>query len=307
MVNTVFIVRHSERIDESKNAGEKADWKMFVANDKSKRNKSDLQADPILTKRGLAIASETAKSIAIILENIKLTDNTENLMEAAPDLPSSTPDSMSMISASPIQCIYTSRLRRCIETAYPIALELNVPLLVCTGLALTALAVERRRGLFEFHSMDEIRSFCPGINVISCDNDVNRGFHETLCCCSNNSSSSSSSSSSKLEKSTGSTPSLVPRDTWFNALTNIAVRHPVTVIVAHRESIRNLVSDVGLPGYGHTAVFHHTLHETRNNYNKNESVDISPSAASLNLEMWNGANETVFSYQYMLDESGGRV
>jgi hypothetical protein len=301
MVNTVFIVRHSERIDESKNASEKADWKMLVENDKSQRNKSDLQADPILTTRGLEIASETAKSIAVILENMKLKDYNETQITAAPDLPSLAAESI--VRKPAIECVYTSRLRRCIETAYPIALELNVPLLVCTGLALTALAVERRRGLFEFHSMKEISSFCPGVNVISCDNDVCRGFLETLCCCSN----SSNSSGSELKKSAGGTPSLAPTESWFDALTNIAVRHPVTVIVAHRESIRNLVSDVGLPGYGHTAVFHHTLHEMRNSDNSNKSIDKSPSAATLNLETWNGIDETVFSFQYMLDESGGKV
>ena len=75
--------------------------------------------------------------------------------------------------------------------------------------------------------------------------------------------------------------------------------------MAHRESITNLASDIGLPGYGHTAVFHHTLHETRNNDNK--SINQSPSAVTLNSEMSDGIDETVFSFQYMLNESGGKV
>lgn len=287
MVNTVFIVRHSERVDESKIASEKANWKTLVANDKSRRNKRDLKADPILTTRGLAIASETAKSIAIILENMKLKANSENEIIAAPDLTSPIPASQAMESASMIECVYTSRLRRCIETAYPIALELNVPLLVCTGLALTALAVEKRGTLFEFHNMEEIRSFCPGINVISCDDDVSGG-------------------TAVLEKSTHGTPRLVPTENWLNALKSIAERHSVTVIVAHRESIRNLVSDVGLPGYGHMAVFHHTLHETRTRNNCEKSIDKSPSSTTL-LSSGIGTDDTVFSFQYMLNESGGKV
>lgn len=297
MVNTIFIVRHSERIDESKVAGEKAAWKTFVENDTSTRNKRDLQADPVLTRGGIAIALETAKSIAIILERMILKEGSKIQTTAAADLPNSTHDSTSTTCASLIECIYTSRLRRCVETAYPIALELNVPLVVCTGLALTALAVERRKGLFEFHSMEDIRNFCPGVDVISCDSDVNRRHQETLCC------SCSRSSSSKYDDTSGGTACVFPTDSWFNALTNIAVRHPVTVIVAHRESIRNLASDVGLPGYGHTAVFHHTLNETRNK----RAVEKTPTTMTLNSKAPTDSINTVFSFQYMLDESGERV
>jgi hypothetical protein len=51
---------------------------------------------------------------------------------------------------------------------------MNVPLCVSTGLALTALAVEKRGGLFEFQSIKEIRALCLGVEVISCDEDAQK-------------------------------------------------------------------------------------------------------------------------------------
>ena len=206
MVNTLLIVRHSERIDESKVIDEKASWKQFVANDKSKRNKRDLQDDPILTKRGVLIAKDAAQSLYSLLNTVNKSsvigekgvqksavsgasavssdDNASNMARKSSSSSSSSNssgrltnhssnsnNSSSSVKSMPIDRIYTSRLRRCVETAYQLALLSHLPLYVCTGLALTAIAVERRKGTFEFHSMQEIRRFCPGVRVVSCDND----------------------------------------------------------------------------------------------------------------------------------------
>lgn len=372
MVNTLLIVRHSERIDESKILEEKTSWKVAVANDTSQRHKADLYNDPILTKRGIAIAAVAAKSLRFILNDCAIQtklvgDDDSNIGSVARNI-------SGFCSDLRIDRIYSSRLRRCIDTAYQLALNLDLPIYVSTGLALTALAVERRKGSFEFHSRKEIRAFCPGVRVVFCDNDVVEDdesnclkssgdilggkFAPTEICCNENLTISTLISTSTSEKAEGTvkiddyfmnsgldatmtstvstsassgtpmssicdtcictrekSPSerFVPSTDWLTALTAIAENHPHALIVAHRESIRNLTSAVNLPGYCHTAVFHHTLYDGTKCARKSYPVsDLSDSGAVelSNIKQSNFAdlryskNSTDFIFKYLLDEKG---
>ena len=374
MVNTLLIVRHSERIDESKVADEKASWKVEVANDTSRRNKMDLYNDPILTKKGVEIAAMAAKSLRRILshEPLKIFPCHEDC-----NFTSVSQSVSGFSSGLCIDRIYSSRLRRCIETAYQLALRLEVPIYVCAGLALTAVAVERRKGSFEFHSMMEIRAFCPGVQTVSCDGDDFDGALEngtsnncTTChsvlgkenrdteiqrhedfkisasegteggkpqCCTRrveNRATVASDSTISISTSTNTPTSLtsnmfvcssnislreryIPSNDWLAALTAIAERHPYALIVAHRESIRNLTSGVGLPGYCHTAVFHHTLYDRTvtgkespylpSNLNDITAVKYHSSKQSSLPHLNDGRNSLDFVFQCLLDERGTKV
>ena len=356
MVNTLLIIRHSERIDESKVKEEKASWKVMVASDTTRRSKADLHDDPILTKRGSALAAEAATSLRMILNKHKLVSSgasSTNCIAGSVRL---------LKSDSGVNRIYTSRLRRCVETAYQMAIILQLPLYICTGLALTALAVERRKGMFQFHTLEEIKSFCPGVRVVSCDGDGD-GDGDTGAAAIAPADDDNDDDAVDQEEATRSQPNVpdsssnlcpaegledvinhlrcdvdvsdlhlyqgtgtgvwkcesdsdtdvhqsseqsvrVPTDNWLNALTTIAERHPYAIIVAHRESIRNLTADVGLPGYCHTAVFHHSLHDTLGESKLDAKVQFTKSRHD---DAKTSRSPNQFVFQHMLNEKGKRV
>jgi broad specificity phosphatase PhoE len=185
-VRRLVVLRHSERIDE-------VDLPLWIqmVNEEFKRNNNrnidDFESDPLITENGKYIASDAGQTL---VTDIFSNDNFENL-----------------------RFIYCSKLRRCIETAYEVSKVfaskgLNIPILVSRGLALTAAAVNRKPSTFEFCDIEDIRQFCPGVEIIDCDNE--------------------------------GTDYFIPSDNWLVAITHIVNRNEFSFVVAHRETVRNI-------------------------------------------------------------------
>jgi broad specificity phosphatase PhoE len=181
MSQELLLVRHSERLDEIDETG----WRLMVNSDRSKRDRYSLLNDPPITNNGVRIAKTAAQFVDKLVSEV--VDPNSNLETR----------------------IYTSKLLRSVQTAHQIALKLNVPLYICSGLALTAQAVGDSDGKFEHLTVEEIQKFCPNVTVICCDDINNADIY-------------------------------VPSDKWLSAITSIANRtQHFKIIVAHRETIRN--------------------------------------------------------------------
>ena len=107
--------------------------------------------------------------------------------------------------------IYSSRLMRCVQTAHQIAKEFDLPIHVSSGLSLTAVAVGRCKTTFQFQSMSDLAALCRGAELHCCD-DRN-------------------------------SPHRVSRSHWTRAIGSIISRDEINIIVAHRETIRNLIGE----------------------------------------------------------------
>lgn len=186
MSRSFLIVRHSERLDEV--APE--EWVASLKDNKSNRDRYSLENDTPITARGVTLASDAAKTVKTILST--RLRNSESLRDLNVR-------------------IYSSRLLRCVQTAYQIAQELDLPIHVSSGLSLTAVAVGRRKTTFQFQTLQELAAICPGTDLHCCDSEG----------------------------------SAVPvtRTHWKTALQDIAARDEINIIVAHRETIRNLVGE----------------------------------------------------------------
>lgn len=125
--------------------------------------------------------------------------------------------------------IYSSRLMRCVQTANQLACEFNLPIHVSSGLALTAVAV-RRKSSFSFLSMTELATHCPGVVLHDCDD--------------------------------AHSPHRVSMSHWLRAIGSIIVRDEINIIVAHRETIRNLLGERFHLPYCCVGIFEH-VHEER--------------------------------------------
>ena len=211
----MLIVRHSERIDEV----DLQAWFRIVEreNETRLRSKRDLSNDPILTENGKLLADRAGISLKRMLSTYFV---------QVPQ-PSQTPPT----------AIFCSRLKRCVETAYRLALELRLPIIVSKGLALTAKAVEEREGgshLFGFLDLEEIRKCCPQVNVFSSDfEDFSGPLVDVTFPCTPHPHVMS------ME--------ITPQQHWREALITIARRHPFSIVVAHRETIRNLAGSTPVP------------------------------------------------------------
>ena len=116
-----------------------------------------------------------------------------------------------------VKYVYSSKLIRAIQTAYPIARAFNDPLYVSRGLALTALAVSTY-DKFEMLRMSEIRALCPHVHVINCDGD------------DDDNADKSNTSEFRL-----------PADDWFAAIAGASeLSSGSSIVVAHRETLRAL-------------------------------------------------------------------
>ena len=173
-IHKAYIVRHSERIDEV----DYKLWERIVKATDTARNKGDMIDDPKLTENGKQIAEVASNTLT------------------------------SLLNETLVSHIYSSKLRRCVETAYCIALRLGTPILISKGLSLTAAAVEYRREKFEFLSLDELKEFCPGVELVDCDDPSSEFF--------------------------------IPSLQWLDTLNAIIRKEEVSIIVAHRETIRNI-------------------------------------------------------------------
>ena len=179
-----------------------------------------------------------------------------------------------------IKRIYSSRLRRCVQTAYEIAVRLKLPIYISSGLSLTAIAVKKRKGEFEFDTLQQIRDFCPGVEIVSCDSydyeiteevvvDINKKFNDSSEDKVNNNNSSHHASiiSTELLKCKDSKSNksdiIIPYDNWLTALSTIASYHHLSIIIAHRESIRNLIGYYVNTPYCCMSLFDYVLSEDK--------------------------------------------
>jgi broad specificity phosphatase PhoE len=109
--------------------------------------------------------------------------------------------------------LYASKLLRCIQTSIEIAKQLNInEIYFSSGLAMTAAAVERMGCEdFDFISENEMKSLAPDINFIDCD---------------------------VRDKSYS-----ISNHDWYGALQDVShqVDVDIKIVVAHRETIRNLI------------------------------------------------------------------
>lgn len=178
---TFIIVRHGQRADED----DRIAWAEHVeATCSSKNERYSRFNDPPLTPTG----EQEAAAVALTLQSELRTLDT------------------------PLQYIFCSRLMRCVQTAYRIALHLQLPIVVSSGLALTAAAVEKcrlHRSCFQFTKMEDIRSICKDVEVIDGDESAQVNL-------------------------------LLPYDSWEAPLKFLSANFPTSLIVAHRETIRNI-------------------------------------------------------------------
>jgi broad specificity phosphatase PhoE len=186
MSRSFIIVRHSERLDEV--APE--EWLESLKRNRSFRDRYSLENDTPITAAGAGIAADAAKTVkSIIATRLRNGESVKDLTIR----------------------IYSSRLMRCVQTAYQIAQELDLPIHVSSGLALTAVAVGRRKTTFQFQSLEELSALCPGTEL-------------------------------RCSDTTGSTHP-VSSSHWLQALHDIASRDEINIVVAHRETIRNLIGE----------------------------------------------------------------
>ena len=191
-----YFVRHSERADQI----DKKQWLSSMPDDPN-RNPDDYHNDTTITDHGVTLAKTVAHTLVTkdIIPNIG--DN---------------------------KVIFASRMRRCVQTAYYIAKELNIPIILSSGLALTVTAVSRRGvDKFNFWSIADIKQYCQGVVVINGDNyDEIASLPE------------------------GTLPKIaLSKASWYEALDSIVLNQYIpSIIVLHSEIIYTLAeSDVKPP------------------------------------------------------------
>ena len=176
--HSLFIVRHGERLDEV----DEDQWRREIAADTTGRDKHHLAQDPPLTAYGTHMASDAVKSLRAIAPGVRFTG------------------------------IYCSRMRRCIQTAIPFALEYDVPIVLSKDLSLSAIGVYKAmstRGHYDFCSMEDIKAFSPS--------EV-RYVELPLTLSSHGKSAD-----------------------WRQSVYNLAAENETALIVAHRETIRDFL------------------------------------------------------------------
>lgn len=196
---SLIIVRHGERIDEV----DEDLWMEAMRSHRAlrmghrKRCRRSEVADPHLTDQGLRQAEHAAEHLLQLLAKDK-----------------------------PVECVYSSRLIRTVQTAYKIAVRFNVPIVLKSSLSESAAAVMRANGAFDFLSIEELAFFAPGVRLIDGDS-VQEADEEDV--------------HDFLEEPLGpSTPRNDRLSNWERCLHRIAGRHERSVVVAHRETIRDL-------------------------------------------------------------------
>ena len=216
---SVVVIRHGERVDEVKHL--RAEW-LASCKDQFGHCRETFYCrvnDPPLTENGKLQAKEVANT---------LKGELLNSME--------TP-----------QIIFSSKLTRSLMTAYEIAKELGLPICVSRGFAMTASAVAKKGAAFAFLSFEEMQDLCPGVLLIDGDMDI---FHPPQQQQSSDDSTSSSTPgavSASASSAIGRPRSLsderlhhIPDKTWKQSLEFLGSNWKYSIVVAHRESIRNL-------------------------------------------------------------------
>jgi len=201
----LIVVRHSERLDEV----DQRQWNKIVEKKFAHSHDSHARfcfgSDPPITSNGVVLSRDAA---ATVLEIIKANPSAEKRV-----------------------VLYSSKLLRCVQTCYEIATQLKLPMHVSTGLALTAAAVEScvsakhgRSNSFNFLSLEEIQAHCPRTTVHCCDDENSSHY--------------------------------IPMNHWRDAMNAVnehnRIHTPhvkdneaiccINIVVAHRETIRNLLN-----------------------------------------------------------------
>mmetsp|Transcript_6517 Transcript_6517/g.9091 ORF Transcript_6517/g.9091 Transcript_6517/m.9091 type:complete len:243 (+) Transcript_6517:1958-2686(+) len=176
----LIVVRHSERMDEVN----MKEWEELLEQDSLWR-----ATDPPITTNGINIARNAAEKI-ILLIGETLSNGGRKFKEIR---------------------IYSSMLLRAIQTAHQIALKLSLPVHLSSGLATISASVRKAGDSFPFQPLERLRSLCPGVEYIICDDNKNA---ETS----------------------------VPRQNWRDALRYVCCKDKdvLNIVVAHRETIKKL-------------------------------------------------------------------
>lgn len=185
--------------------------KQFFAND-----------PPLSTVNGPIYANQAAHTIAQMISDIQATN-----------------PSITSIK------IYSSRLRRAVQTAHPIAQRLGVPIHLSYGLSTIINAVKKAKGKFEFQSSAELAVEFPDTTFISCDiaEDVAH---------------------------------FLPLTSWIESLHCIIERTVATeivIIVGHRETIRGIAGEHMSTPYCAISLFDRTRCEERTEI---RATDVGP-------------------------------
>lgn len=182
-----------------------------------KRDIRSFMSDPVLFEpRGLEIADDAAETLHRIVSSV---------------IPDPQPGQLR---------IFCSKLRRCVQTAVPLARRFNLPIVLSTGLAQFIVLVRRQKGHFQFIPISEWQFLYPDITFI--DGDLS--LEEAMCM------------------------PAIPVDDWWRCLDMITSNPPlnagslrrIDIIVGHRETIKELAGmDGSLPycaiGYYNTRTF----------------------------------------------------
>lgn len=150
---------------------------------------------------------------------------TENGNQQAQEVTNTLLKELSSYEINEITSIYSSKLIRSIQTAYSIAKKIHKPIILCKGFAMTAAAVESIGDEFQYLSLQEIQELCPGVELI--DGDVDE---------------------------------MIPSQSWLHPFHYVVRNHEVSLVVAHRESIRNLAQRRLRTPYCCYGVFHVPQH-----------------------------------------------
>lgn len=135
----------------------------------------------------------------------------------AKDVAVSIKNELSLLSINErnsIKYIYSSKLLRSIQTASEICKLLSLPMIISSNFSKTAEKVSLNP-LFEFRSIEDISLYCPGIELI--DGDI-------------------------ISESIPYFPIDLSNRNWNHSIENIVSKFNHTIIVAHRETIRNILN-----------------------------------------------------------------
>lgn len=190
------------------------------------------QCDPPITRQGVRIAKQAGRTIRSFLGQYHQQHYAIEPQQIADEsYQASSGNNLNIIKVR----LYSSRLQRCIQTAYVIARKCNVrTIYIATGLALTAQAVDDIGGdQFDFLSFEEIAILCHDMKIIDCD--TGRVYYGPDYAPAPN------------EIRVDQVPCLINRRQWLYAFEDIK-NHPIEdeintykVVVIHRETIRNLL------------------------------------------------------------------
>jgi len=190
-----YVVRHSERMDDVDPDG----WEQYVqqlyGEAKSKVSKA---IQPIHSRKKVYFSQDPPLS----RENgLKYATNASDTLYDMVGRQSECSDSVFVVR------LYSSKLRRSVQTAVPIAKKFNIPIILSRALSCVISGVKKAGEKFEFQSIEDWQTEFPGVEFIDTDT-INYDF---------------------------------PRDNWINAVDFIN-RDPnaLNIIVAHRETIKGL-------------------------------------------------------------------